>query len=127
MSLPISEILTALADQRRVFHSEADFQHALAWEIHGRFPDASIRLERPVSLPERAHVDVWVERDGRIFIIELKYRKEALTTTWAGEVFELRPQRAQDTGRYAFIKDIERLENIVEDQDDATGYAILLT
>ena len=30
----ISDLLTGLAESRKVFHSEADFQHALAWQIH---------------------------------------------------------------------------------------------
>jgi hypothetical protein len=127
MALPISEILTTLADQRRIFHSEADFQHALTWEIHEHFPDASIRLERPVLYPKRMYVDVWIEQDGKIFVIELKYKTWNLATTWAGEEFKLRNQGAQDIGRYAFIKDIQRLENIVGDRDDVSGYAILLT
>ena len=36
--------------------------------------------------------------------------------------------KSQDLGRYDFIKDIERIENIVTDRaPHATGYAILLT
>jgi hypothetical protein len=34
--LEISDVLSSLAKQRLVFHSEADFQHAFAWEIHAR-------------------------------------------------------------------------------------------
>ena len=29
----IEEILSCLAEKRPVFHSEADFQHALAWQF----------------------------------------------------------------------------------------------
>ena len=32
--LDISDLMTGLAVSRKVFHSEADFQHALAWHIH---------------------------------------------------------------------------------------------
>ena len=46
----IGEILSALAEQRPVFHSEADFQHAFAWEIHQQLPMASVRLELPVQV-----------------------------------------------------------------------------
>ena len=34
MELLVSDALEALAEQRPIFHSEADFQHAIAWEIH---------------------------------------------------------------------------------------------
>ena len=36
-------------------------------------------------------------------------------------------QAAQDLGRYDFLKDIERLENIVSIHDNVKGYAIILT
>ncbi len=50
MLIEMGEVLNTLATQRRVFHSEADFQHALAWEIHRRLPHAAIRLEYPISV-----------------------------------------------------------------------------
>ena len=28
-----------------MFHSEADFQHALAWQIHEAAPESQVRLE----------------------------------------------------------------------------------
>ena len=38
--LDIEGLLTSLAQSRKVFHSEADFQHALAWQIHKARPDS---------------------------------------------------------------------------------------
>ena len=49
MDLSVSAVLTALAKQRPIFHSEADFQHAIAWEMHKHLPRASVRLERPIA------------------------------------------------------------------------------
>lgn len=44
------------------------------------------------------------------------------------EQYALRSQTAQDLGRYDFIKDIGRVENIVTDRAPrASGYVILLT
>ena len=37
--------MAALARVRPLFHSEADFQHAFAWQLHSAHPDARIRLE----------------------------------------------------------------------------------
>ena len=46
------DVLRSLSCQRPIFHSEADFQHALAWLIHLQHPDAIVRLEyRP--LPQK--------------------------------------------------------------------------
>jgi hypothetical protein len=131
LDLSISEVLGSLAKQRPIFHSEADLQHALAWAIHGRLPGASVRLKRPVSVSKVTkplHLDVWVEQDGDVLAIELKYKTRALQMLVGNEQYALRSQSAQDIGRYDFIKDIERVENIVADRAPcAAGYAILLT
>ena len=50
--MPINKIratLAKLAKKRPVFHSEADFQHALAWELQLDDPTAGIRLEKQVA------------------------------------------------------------------------------
>jgi hypothetical protein len=131
LDLSVSDVLTTLAKQRPLFHSEADFQHTMAWEIHERLPRASVRLERPVEvshLNKPLHVDIWIEQDGDVVPLELKYKTRALQVRAGNEQYALRSQSAQDHGRYDFIKDIERIENIVADRaPHATGYAILLT
>lgn len=131
LDLPVSDGLTALANQRPVFHSEADFQHAVAWEIHKCLPRASVRLERPVAGPhlnKRRYVDIWIEQDGHVLAIELKYKTKALQVLIENEQYALRSQTAQVLGRYDFIKDIGRVESIVADRAPrASGYAILLT
>lgn len=33
-SIDLSEVMQRLATVRKVFHSEADFQHAFAWQAH---------------------------------------------------------------------------------------------
>ena len=43
--LDITHLMNELAHDRLVFHSEADFQHALAWRIHDAMPDCGVRLE----------------------------------------------------------------------------------
>ena len=124
----IKQILRELSSKRPIFHSEADFQHALAWEIHERLPACSIRLEqKPPHLKNRFYLDVWVEIDGAVFALELKYKTKVLNVEFNNEYFELLNQGAQDLGRYDFLKDIQRLEQVVSGRNDITGYAILLT
>ena len=126
--IEIRKILASLARQRPVFHSEADFQHALAWEIHQQLPAASIRLELPLSIGGRTlHLDIWAATEEAVFAIELKYKTRNLEVQRGEEKFRLRNQSAQDIGRYDFIKDIWRLEQIVEGRENAVGYAVLLT
>lgn len=124
----LMQALKALATHRPVFHSEADFQHALAWVLHERHPLAIVRLEyRPAKLPEKAYVDIWVEDQEAIYAIELKYKTRALQTTVGGEEFNLLAQSAQDQGRYDFCRDIGRVETLTRAYPGLTGLSVFLT
>jgi hypothetical protein len=109
-------------------NQRADFQHALAWEIHNVKPDASIRLELPVRADRRAvHLDLLVDCDHQRFAIELKYKTAALSMCRDLDQFSLRQQSAQDCGRYDFLSDVVRLERYVTSVPNAIGYAVLLS
>ena len=126
----IAAVLGALAERRPLFHSEADFQHALAWELHHRLPAAAIRLEFPQMVSgERRYLDVWIAHEDAALAIELKYKTRAIYVISAGENFNLLDQGAQDVGRYDFVQDIQRLERTISVQTDTrvTGYAVMLT
>ena len=124
----VAGALAGLASKRPLFHSEADFQHALAWEFHERWPDCSLRLEfRPPRIPERIIIDLWVTRGERVFAIELKHKTRRLSLTVDGEPYNLLDQSAQDLGRYDFLKDVRRLEGIVSANRNAVGCAVFLT
>lgn len=117
-------------NKRDLFHSEADFQHHFAWEIHKEANDAAdIRLEFPLSNDSSnrcEYCDVLVRGESTIGI-ELKYKTKGLTANVGDELFELKRQNAQDLGRYDFLKDISRLESWCEHKKISKGYAILLT
>lgn len=124
----IHAVIASLALRRPVFHSEADFQHALAWELHQFDPTASVRLEKRVStLGSRVHLDLLFQSGSGELAIELKYKTRAIELDHAGEKFNLLNQSAQDIGRHDFIKDIGRLEDYVHANSAAVGYAIFLT
>lgn len=126
--IEIGEVLSVLAKKRPVFHSEADFQHAFAWEIHQKLPTASVRLELPVQVKNQfLHIDVWVAAQGAILAVELKYKTRGLSVQIGDEQYRLRDHSAQDIGRYDFMKDIQRLEQVAVAHQNITGYAILLT
>lgn len=117
-----------LAKERVIFHSEADFQHALAWQIHLKLPDYSLRLEfKPPMIRERMYVDIWAARNDSKIALELKYKTRKLTAKVGDEVFSLLNQSAQDIARYDFLKDVHRLEQIVYSGNNVVGYAIFLT
>jgi hypothetical protein len=121
----IEQTMAALARVRPLFHSEADFQHAFAWQLHSAYPDARVRLEtRPRP---GVRLDVLALIDGRRVAVELKYLLRDLTTTVEDELFELPFQSAQDVRRYDFVKDLARLELLLTDGATDDGFAIALT
>ena len=123
--LDIQKLMADLSIHRPIFHSEADFQHALAWQIHEVMPDCGIRLEFPPFSDKRMYLDIWLST-SRI-AIELKFATRKLECEWNGENFSLRDQSAQDVKRYDFLKDIQRLEQVVMDGNADAGFAVLLT
>lgn len=129
MNLSPVALLTELASKRPVFHSEADFQHALAWQLHETHKELSIRLEYPMPVESgRIHVDVWASNDsGNVLALELKYKTRKLQTTVNGEAFTLQGQAAQNHGRYDTIKDLYRLERLREADAKVTAWGLLLT
>ena len=126
--LDMGGLMGSLADTRKVFHSEADFQHALAWHIHQAMPESQVRLEISVIPVEaqRMFLDIWLPLEG--IAIELKYKTRGLELEQDDESFVLRDQSAQDQGRYDFLRDIQRLELMRSKLEQCkAGYAVLLT
>jgi len=133
MQLNIPHLMTKLAEERPVFHSEADFQHAFAWVIRHEHQSAKIRLERRVELmndkgPKPAYLDLWVDLEGTRTAIELKYQTADFHHETDGETFHLRNKGAEDNLGYDFLHDLERLERFVDQNGDhSAGHAILLS
>ena len=117
----IHSLMAELSKIRPIFHSEADFQFALAWQIHDMMPDSQIRLEfnfKPLH-QEGVYLDIWIP--SQQVAVELKYKTKPLLALDNCEVFLLKEQAAQNHGRYDFIKDVERVESA------RRGFAIILT
>ena len=128
MTIDIPKYLAALAAERPIFHSEADFQLAFGWLLQRSFPAADVRLEwRAPMSDRRIYLDIYLAVDGTRWGLELKYKTRPITMTVRGERFELKEHGAQDLGRYDYLHDIERIETLkAMDLIDA-GAAILLT
>jgi len=134
--IDMHDVLRCLAAQRPVFHSEADFQHALAWTLQTLNPDMQIRLEYPLRAEDgsnaRIHLDIRGEDSQHVCALELKYKTRGpLEVEVAGECYYLKNHSAQDYGRFDFLKDVQRLERAVANRPANRpanrGYAILLT
>ena len=125
LNLDVAGALSALAVRRPIFHSERDFQHALAWQIQLAYPAARIRLE---TRPRRGvHLDLLVHLDGTSTAIELKYLLAGLRATVGGELFNLPRQSANDISRHDVVKDITRVEAMLADGYADHGCVLVLT
>lgn len=119
--------IASLRHKRPVFHSEADFQFALAWEIKRKNDDAEIRLEVPSGTTVKGRVDIVVRHEGATFPIELKYLKKKQSFLVSGEHFNL-VDDVHDIDMHDCIKDIARLETFQTQMDGfSAGYAVWLT
>ena len=132
-------------EEKEIFCSEADFQFALAWKIKELSlkelsPKIDIKLEfTPWKFDPNIHIDIVVSTEGQMIPIELKYKTKKLEK----DNFEnqenldhqdsydvpLKTQGAHDTGRYDFVRDIHRMEQIIDSKKYPmqTAYAIFLT
>jgi hypothetical protein len=121
----LAAVLPALADKRPVFHSEADFQLALAWEIQTLHPGSQIRLEPRLLDEPHIELDILVMIEGSRLGLELKYLRAQLDTTISGERFALIP--SEDVDRYDSLKDIARLERLVDERVIAAGALVIVS
>lgn len=123
----LGQAMVNLAEQRPVFHSEADFQLALSMELQTAHPAARIRLERRMLNNPRVELDVFFVLDGQRYALELKYPKRRLTTrTSDGEQFHL-TGGAADVERYGVIRDLVRCEQLLREGEADQAAAIVLS
>lgn len=133
----LQECLKELAGKRPIFHSEADFQFALAWKIKELCNVKDVRLEYPFPRNnETWYVDIVVILHDRTMVpIELKYKRAKLPDfkieqDGYTETFDLKNHVARDFGRYDCLKDLYRVERIVESGKEnwaSEGYVVWLT
>lgn len=125
MALDLVGVMDRLSSIRPIFHSEADFQHALAWQVQTEDPTAAVRLE---TRPERGmRLDLLVRTADERVAIELKYLVARFDGVVAGERFDLPKQAAHDISRHDVVKDVVRVERFVRDGVADTGWVIALS
>lgn len=122
----LDDVMPRLAARRPIFHSEADFQLALAWEVQLSLPKAQIRLEKRVANKPRIELDVLILAEGRRMALELKYPKHKIEVEVSGELFAL-PTGASDVERYDVWRDVVRLERLCAEGTVDEGCALVLT
>ena len=124
----IEMAINNLKVSHKIFHSEADFQFSLAWELQKILPNAKIRLEYCPIFDDNMHIDIYVIDEGYSYPIELKYKTKEIKVPNDGEQYNLKNQFAHDIGRYDFLYDISRIEKAKAlDENFESGFAIILT
>lgn len=124
----IQEALSRLSTKRSenkatYFCSEADFQFALGWELKEMYPEIEIRFEYLYKNEKKYYIDIWIKVGNDIYPIELKYK-----TKIDASMPNLKNHSAQDFGRYDYLYDIKRIEDIGSNLDCfKRGFAIFLT
>lgn len=122
----LDRLMHGLSQARPIFHSEADFQHALAWHIHKVIPNSEVRLEYPFRYDDNTmYLDIWLPQER--IAIELKYPTRILELNQDSEHFLLVNHQAQPPRRYDFLKDVQRLERVIVEGGASCGFAVLLT
>lgn len=134
MEFNLEKCLLSLAEKRPVFHSEADFQFSLAWEIQQQYQEAEIRLECPFAFEtdDNRYIDIVVCYNDEVIPIELKYKTKEVHILWRDELYDLKKHMGQSKVRYDCLKDIQRIENFSTNNDSShykflKGYIIWLT
>ena len=128
MNFDINQVIQKLAERRKIFVSEADFQLEMAWTIRENYPESEIYLEFCPPFNPNLHLDILVILDDKWYPIELKYKKKGCQKTIGNRTFILKEDAARDIGCYLYLKDIQRIESIKENvKEFATGYTIILT
>ena len=119
----IKMVMGKLSSERKVFHSEIDFQSSLEDKIREFYPDYEIFLECPALIGNKpAYIDMVLKKDEKIIPIELKYKTKELKY----KIFNLKNQSANDLACYDYLKDIARVESFTGPNFEK-GFCIFLT
>ncbi|MGC5617260.1 hypothetical protein [Georgenia sp. Z1491] len=122
----VAAVVPLLSHERRVFHSEADFQFALGMAVREE-TGARVRLE--VAVKPGVHLDMMVtdSQTGAQTAVELKYLKAAWRGTVDDEQYQLPGHDARDLGGYDCLKDLRRNEDFVAVEQGRSALLVVLT
>jgi len=124
-NLNMHHVIEKLKEKRVVFHSEADFQFALAWQIKEIYQEkVQLSFELPLGTEKRDRLDILVTFGSKKTPIELKYFHSELTYK------EYKLSKQNDTWRsYRVLKDLVRVEKYVKknpSKSEREGYVLLI-
>jgi hypothetical protein len=86
-----------------------------------------IRLEVPVFERKALYLLLRDPETNEAFAIELKYKKALWSGIVAGEHYKLANHGADDSGSYDILKDVMRIEKLIDDKVASAGLVVTLT
>lgn len=131
----IKKAFINLKKSNRFFVSEADFQHSFALELEKVFNGtATILLEFPIEQHGRIiYIDIMVVYEKFLYPIELKYKTKVIPSeqlyAFTGLQIKkmLKDHNAADINGYHFWKDVNRIEQLIENNQVVSGVCIMIT
>ncbi|MFF5793157.1 hypothetical protein ACFY5D_14010 [Paeniglutamicibacter sp. NPDC012692] len=128
--IPLQSVMRQLSEERQVFHSEGDLQHAFGRAIWKLDPRVKVRMEmRQQGVGEAREVlDMLCFTHAGSTAVEFKFYPTAgQGKDLRGEEFNLRGQGADDLLRHGFVHDISRLERFCQASPAGNGLALLIS
>ncbi len=121
--IKIDELMSALSQQAPVLDKEADFERQFAGLLRENDPGCTVKTQFPHRLDGPINIDMVFEKESQKIAIELKYFTRALSI---GTV-NLKEQGANDLFRHDVMKDLQRIERLVESGEFKRAILIVLT
>lgn len=103
--------MQSLAQRRPLLRPYVDFDQSLAVEIQRRYPEASVRQMNPLGGSWKVLV---VQLSAEQICAKPRYHTAALYCTVNGKTFRLKNQAAQDVIRCNVLRDLMRVEQLVQ-------------
>lgn len=126
----MQSVMRQLSEERQVFHSEGDLQHAFGRAIWKLDPRVKVRIEmRHQGVSDAREVlDMLCFTHAGSTAVEFKFHPTAgQGKDLRGEEFNLSGQSTDDLLRQGFVHDISRLERFCQGSPAGNGLALLMS
>lgn len=126
----MQSVMRQLSEERQVFHSEGDLQHAFGRAIWKLDPRVKVRMEmRQQGVGDAREVlDMLCFTHAGSTAVEFKFYPTAgKGKDLRGEEFNLGGQGPDDQLREGFAQDVFRLERFCQDRQAGNGLALLVS
>lgn len=122
----IHKLMDEMAVMQPVFHSRRDFHAAVVLAILKAEPSCCVKPDFSHLQGDRTRLNIWIPKYSTA--IRLRYPTSNFQFERRGERYSLLHQGATDRGRYEFLRDVGRLERVVQDTNNVcSGIAVMLT